>query len=397
MSDLESRKANAATAIDKAAPGLRELSLAIHGQPELNFQEHKAHAALSDYLERAGLDVSRGAYGMETAFKAVAGSGSPTVAVFCEYDALPGIGHACGHNLIAASGVAVGLALKAALAPGEGTVLVLGSPAEEGGGGKIVIIEQGALLGVDAAMMLHPTPQDAAWANVIAIEQLAVVYHGRNAHASAFPWEGINALDAMVTAYNAISVLRQQIRPNERVHGVITEGGLKPNIIPDRTAAEYYIRAPSRQALAALRARVAACFEGAATATSCSLDLKTDGRPYDDLVNNDALAAAYCDNMQTLGLSLPTKDQSLRGPAASTDMGNVSYVLPSIHPMFGIPVEPGVGNHTPGFTGAAATEEAHASMLRASKALAMTALDVYLQPGLLDSASKEFANLSRRA
>jgi amidohydrolase len=330
---------------------------------------------------------------MDTAFVARSGSGGPTLAVFCEYDALPGIGHACGHNLIAASGVATGMALKAALGEGNGTVLVLGSPAEEGGGGKVKMIDAGALDGVQAAMMLHPSPRDMAWANVIAIEQYRVFYQGRNAHASAMPWEGVNALDAVVTAYQSISLMRQQLRPTDRVHGVITEGGLKPNIIPDRTSAEYYIRARNARELEELRAKILPCFEAAATATACTVTIEPQGLPYTDLVNNDALCEAYAENMATLELQLPTKTQSLGGAGASTDMGNVSYVVPSIHPMFGIPTE--AANHTPGFTAAAATPEAHRAMLRASTALALTALDCYLKPGLLETAKEEFRNTKR--
>ena len=391
MPDLDAARSTAVAAIDAADADLRALSLDIHSHPELNFEEHHAHAALTTFLEARGFNVERGAYGMDTAFVARTGSGGPTIAVLCEYDALPGIGHACGHNLIAAAGVATGLALKAALGPGEGTVLVLGSPAEEGGGGKVKMIDAGAFDGVDAAMMLHPSPRDAAWANVIAIEQYSVRYEGRNAHASAMPWEGINALDAIVTAYQSIAVMRQQLRPTDRVHGVILEGGLKPNIIPDRTLAEYYIRARNAKELEELRGKILPCFEGAATATGCTVEIEPQGLPYTDLVNNDRLCETYAENMSTLELQLPNKAQSLSGVGASTDMGNVSYVVPSIHPMFGIPSE--AANHTPGFTAAAATPEAHRAMLRAATALALTALDSYLKPGVLDAARDEFKKM----
>jgi amidohydrolase len=391
MPDLDAARSTAVATITAADADLRALSLDIHAHPELNFEEHHAHAALTKFLAARGFEVEPGAYGMETAFVARTGSGGPTIAVLCEYDALPGIGHACGHNLIAASGVATGLALKAALGPGEGTVLVLGSPAEEGGGGKVKMIDAGAFDGVDAAMMLHPSPRDAAWANVIAIEQYRVSYSGRNAHASAMPWEGINALDAIVMAYQSIAVMRQQLRPTDRVHGVILEGGLKPNIIPDRTLAEYYIRARNAKELEELRGKILPCFEAAATATGCTVDIESQGLPYTDLVNNDRLCEAYAENMSTLELQLPNKTQSLGGVGASTDMGNVSYVVPSIHPMFGIPTE--AANHTPGFTAAAATPEAHRAMIRAATALALTALDAYLKPGVLEAAKDEFKKM----
>lgn len=391
MADLELLKAMARQVIDEASAELRHVSLGIHGKPELNFEEHHAHRLLTDYLASKGFEVTRGAYEMQTAFQAVAGSGSPVIAVLCEYDALPEIGHACGHNLIAASGVAVGLALKAVLGQGNGTVVVLGSPAEEGGGGKIYLMERGAFKDVDAAMMLHPTPGDSAFPNVIAIQQLEVEFHGRNAHASAFPWDGVNALDALILSYNAISVMRQQFRPDVRVHGVITRGGDKPNIIPDHTSAFFYLRAKTQRGLDELKAKIVPCFEGAALATGCRLDYRWAGKPYTDLVTNVAMARAYVANAHEIGRELPLEgDASL---SASTDMGNVSYAVPSIHPMFAIPTM--AGNHTPGFTAAAATQEAHDSMLSAAKALAMTALDLYLKPELLDSAKREFSGVRR--
>ncbi len=391
--DLDRRRAAIASAIDGASDDLRALSLAIHAHPELNFEEHHAHGVLTDYLEGAGFAVTPGAYEMPTAFAATAGSGSPTIAVFCEYDALPGIGHACGHNLIAISGVATALALKAALRPGEGTVLVLGSPAEEGGGGKVLMIERGALDGVAAALMLHPAPGSSAWANLIARDEVRIRYRGRNAHAGAAPWQGVNALDALIAAYNAISAMRQQMRPTDRVHGVITKGGDKPNIIPDLTEAEFYIRSRSGEELAELRAKVFGCFEGAATTAGCTLEIETPSPTYLDIATNDVMAERYCENMQMLEVILSPKDAGgIAG--ASSDMGNVSYAVPSIHPTFAIPCPPGVGNHTAGFTAAAATPEAHSATLRASKGLAFTALDLFLDPTLLRAAQSEFQTLS---
>jgi amidohydrolase len=309
--------------------------------------------------------------------------------VFCEYDALPEIGHACGHNLIAISGLATGIGLKAALGEGNGTVVVFGSPAEEGGGGKVLMLERGALEGIDAAMMLHPSPVDAAWAHMVAVERFKVAYHGRNAHAGAFPWEGVNALDAVVMAYNGISVMRQQLRPTDRVHGVITKGGVRPNIIPDHTEAEFYVRAKNVRHLEDAHRKVMACFEAAATATGCTMETEPTGPSYLDVNNNDVMASAYVAHMQEFEMVLPTKaEQGGAIAGGSTDMGNVSYEVPSIHPTFAIPSE--AANHTAGFTAAAASEEAHRATLRASKALALTALDLYLEPGRLAAAHAEF-------
>lgn len=390
MRVTETAKKRAEAAIESADTDLREISLNIHAHPELNFEEHHAHRLLTDYLETQGFEVTRSAFGMPTAFSAVAGSGSPRVAILCEYDALPEIGHACGHNLIAIAGVAAALGVKAALQPGRGTVVVLGSPAEEGGGGKILLIERGAFDGVDAAMMLHPSPSSSAWGNLIALQQLQVDYYGRNAHAGSNPWTGVNALDAMVLAYSSISAMRQQIRPTDRVHGVITQGGVKPNIIPDHTSAEFYIRSATVGQLDELRRKVTGCFEGAGTATGCRLELRAVGEPYSEVITNDVLAEAYCENMERIEVRLPTRADSngLRG--ASTDMGNVSHLVPSIHPMFAIPTE--AANHTPGFTVAAATREAHVATLKAAAGLAMTALDVLTNHDVLEAARREFAS-----
>jgi amidohydrolase len=388
MTAIETARKRAHAAIEAADRDLREISLSIHSHPELNFEEHHAHRVLTDYLEAQRFEVTRGAFGMPTAFSAVVGSGSPRVAILCEYDALPEIGHACGHNLIAISGLAAALGAKAGLEPGHGTVVVLGSPAEEGGGGKILMIERGAFEGIDAAMMLHPSPSSSAWGNLIALQQLQADYYGRNAHAGSNPWTGVNALDAMVLAYASISAMRQQIRPTDRVHGVITKGGVKPNIIPDHTSAEFYIRSATVGQLDELRTKISGCFEGAATATGCRLELKSVGAPYSEVITNDVLAEAYCENMERFEVRLPTRAASngLRG--ASTDMGNVSHVVPSIHPMFAIPTD--AANHTPGFTAAAATREAHLATLKAATGLAMTALDVLTRPAVLEAAQSEF-------
>ncbi len=392
MTATETAKKRARLAIEAADAELREISLGIHSHPELNFEEHHAHEVLTSYLEAQGFQVTRGAFGMPTAFSAIAGSGSPTVAILCEYDALPEIGHACGHNLIAISGVAAGLGVKAGLEAGQGTVVVLGSPAEEGGGGKILMIERGAFAGVDAAMMLHPSPNSSAWGNLIALQQLQVDYYGRNAHAGSNPWMGLNALDAMVLAYSSISAMRQQIRPTDRVHGVITKGGVKPNIIPDHTSAEFYIRSATVGQLDELRTKITGCFEGAATATGCRLELTPVGAPYSEVITNDVLAEAYCENMESFEIRLSSRAESSGLRGASTDMGNVSHVVPSIHPMFAIPTE--AANHTPGFTVAAATREAHIATLKAATGLAMTALDVLTRPDLREAAKREFATVA---
>ncbi|MDA0353017.1 MAG: M20 family metallopeptidase [Chloroflexi bacterium] len=383
MPDLEERRRLATNAIEDASPALRALSLDIHAHPELQFQEHHAHAVLTDLLEDRGFEVNRGAYGMDTAFRAVIGSGKPTVAVMCEYDALPGIGHACGHNLIAISGVAVGLALQAALEPGEGTIVVLGSPAEEGGGGKIRMIEEGAFASIDAAVMLHPGVEDCASPRTLAARQLDVRFHGKASHAAARPWDGINALDAMILGFNAVGLLRQQVEPSARIHGIITDGGKATNIIPDYSRAIFGVRAPTLAQRAALEPRLQACFEGAAEQTGARLEFRWGSQPYADLQSNPLLATGYEAHFRALGGD-PVPERA----SGSTDMGNVSYEVPTLHPGFAVPSE--IGTHNAGFTEAAATTVAHERTLRAATALAHTALDLYLVSGALAAARAGF-------
>jgi len=332
---------------------------------------------------------------MKTAFRAEAGSGSPVIAVLSEYDALPGIGHACGHNLIAVAGVAVGIALKKVLEsrPGSGTVVVLGTPAEEGGCGKQILIDNGAFQGIDVAMMCHPCPAEFVYASILACTELTVVFHGKNAHASAAPWEGVNALDALISGYNAVSCLRQQIRLTDRVHGVILDGGKRPNIIPDRSEALYFVRSKNKKELEELKEKVLKCFEGAALSSGCKLEHSWAKHEYLDIVTNEVMADLYTSHSAKLGHPLPPKEVQLSFPSGSTDMGNVSYVVPSIHPMYKIGTTR-VNNHTPEFTQSAGSKESHTETFRASKALAFTALDVIYSPNVLQKVKEGYAKQS---
>jgi amidohydrolase len=387
MTDLAALHTAVCQVIDQVSEDLRGISLSIHANPELGFQEQHAHRLLTDYLEHNGFAVTRGAYDMPTAFRAEAGSGGPVVALLCEYDALPEIGHACGHNLMAITGVAAGMAMKEVLGGGQGTVVVLGSPAEEGGGGKIVMIEAGAFTGIDVALLLHPTPHDGIRPVLTGVERCTVEFFGRTAHAAARPQDGINALDALLLAFNAINALRQQITPDARIHGVITRGGVRANIIPDHTSADFLVRATNDAILQDLRRRVQLCFEGAATATGCRVEVHWGDRPYRPMATNGPLGRAFHANAAELGWALPPPDVDTPS-GASSDMGNVSHVVPSIQPGYAIPCE--AGNHNPGFTAAAATPQAHAAALRAAKAMAMTALDVCVLPEVLAAAQAEF-------
>src|SRR5262245_43503415 len=318
----EKLKAQVAARIDGERAALWELSGRIHANPELCYNEHRASGWLIEYLESRGFAVERGAYGLPTAFAAHLGSGRPRVAVLCEYDALPGIGHGCGHNLIAAAGAGAGVGLAAVLGETGGSIVVLGSPGEEGGGGKIRMAREGAFAEIDAAMMIHPASLDLIAMNVLAVSAVQVEYRGRAAHAAAAPHKGINALDALVTAYQSIAQLRQHIRPTERIHGIITDGGQAPNIVPARAAGLFYVRAATESRLAGLKQRVYACFHAGALASGAEYEAHAVGDDYSDMWTNAPLAAAYQANLEQLGrrvVSAPAEQIS-----GSTDMGNVS-------------------------------------------------------------------------
>ena len=385
--EREDLKAAASAAVDVNKEELSLLSSEIWKNPELGFKEHKAHELLTSFLEKKGFALERSFTGIETAFRATFGSGRPNVCVICEYDALPEIGHACGHNLIAEAGVAAGLGLKAALecsdAP-KGRVTIMGTPAEEGWGGKVYLIENGAFKDVDIAMMVHPSPYTVLMPTFSAIAELKVTYTGKAAHAAAFPWKGVNALDAAVLAYNSISVLRQQMKPKWSVHGIITNGGNKPNIIPERSELEYWIRAPDRTELEMFGAKVKACFHAAAAATGCKVTVKEIGKVFDNLLSNEILAKLYGDNLGTFGIDFCTALEEI----GSTDMGNVSYTVPAIHPMY--LVGSGEVYHSREFTLVTNTPAAHAITLTAAKAMAHTCIDVLTTEGLLEEIKAQF-------
>ncbi|MFI5396372.1 MAG: M20 family metallopeptidase [Candidatus Binatia bacterium] len=383
-------KERACAAVEAQRIALIALSSRIHACPELKFEEAQSSAWLAEYLERAGFTVERPAYGLPTAFAARIGSGSPQVAVLCEYDALPGIGHGCGHNIIAAAGAGAGAALAGIIAETGGSLLVLGTPAEEGGGGKILMARQGAFKAVDAAMMVHPAGMDLAAMQVLAFSQVEAEYRGRAAHASAFPHRGINALDALVTAYMAIAQLRQHIRATERIHGIITDGGQAPNIVPERAAGIFCIRAATAPALARLKERVVGCFKAGALATGAELNLQTLGDDYSDMWTNRPLADSYAANLERLGRRLMDLGDVPAAIAGSTDMGNVSKLVPAIHPMIAA-APPTVPLHSTEFARWAGGEEGHRAVIDGAKALAMTALDVICTPELLAAMKATFA------
>lgn len=361
--------------IDALAPELLEIARLIHARPELAFEERYASALLCDRLEAHALSPERGAYGIETAFRCDIGAAGPEVAILSEYDALPGLGHACGHNIIAAMGfgAAVGLA-KLGLRTGR--IRYLGTPAEENGAGKAVLIAKGAFDGLDAAMMVHPASLDLETMPTLACTNVDVTYRGRASHASASPWDGVNALDALVAAYQAIAQLRQHIRPTERIHGIVTHGGDAPNIVPDRAEGRFFIRAADAAALETLRARVRACLQAGALSAGAMLDMRWWAHPYLDIRRNEPLSRAYRANAEALGRTFVDLAAIPPGAGGSTDMGNVSYVAPALHPLIGI-AAPHVGLHTECFALCAASVEGDQATIDGAKAMAMTAIDIF--------------------
>lgn len=372
---LGALKERAKAVVDEDGEDLVALSHRIHGSPELGFEEVKSSAWCAELLADAGLEVETGICDLPTAFSATAGSGPLTVAICAEYDALPGIGHACGHNVIASAAVGAGRAL-AAIADDLGiTVRVLGTPAEEGGGGKVFMLERGGFDGVNAAMMVHPAPGELDRMPCLAVEHYDVAYRGKEAHASAFPERGVNAGDAMTIAQVAIGLLRQQAEEHDQVHGIVTLGGMAPNIIPALVTAKYYVRARSLEQLERWSPRVRKCFEAGSVATGASLEIVPQGPTYSEFETDDAVAALYQSNAEALGRSFPpVRGRPMSG---STDMANVSLVIPSIHPMLGLDCLPAV-NHQPEFTAAAASAAADQAVVDGAVAMAWTVVDIAL-------------------
>jgi amidohydrolase len=380
--------------IDRRAEHLVAVSRDLHAHPELAFEEHHAHRVLTDALERDGMAVNRSAYDLPTAFDARAGSEGPTIAIVCEYDALPGIGHACGHNIIAAAGLGAALATWTLADELGGRLAVLGTPAEEGGGGKVYMAERGAFTDVDASMMVHPAGAELLRMQTLAIHQLTVEYTGRAAHAAAAPWRGQNALDAAVLGYTNVAALRQHIRPDERVHGIFTRAGERPNIVPEHTAAHWYVRAGTRERLQELKERVLGCMAAGAAATGCAMEHQWLHPPYDEMVDNEPMLAAYAANARHLGRD-PLEPTAATAVMGSTDMGNVSHAVPAIHPMIKAAPD-GVAIHTVEFASHAGSDLGDRAVVDGAKALALTVVDLWLDADTRSAVSSAHRSRSPR-
>ncbi|QYB02679.1 M20 family metallopeptidase [Rhodococcus sp. USK10] len=356
---------------------LLKLSHRIHANPESGFDEYRASEWVADELRSGGFEVQRGCYDLPTAVRATIGSGPVHVGICAEYDALPEIGHACGHNIIAAAGVGAALGLAEFVDDLGLTVTLLGTPAEEGGGGKILMLERGAFDGLHAAMMVHPAAVEMAAMPGTAISQFDVAYKGKPAHAGAYPELGVNAADAMLIAQVAIGQLRQQTRGTDRIQGIVTDAGTAVNVIPDSAAGRWIVRSDTAEELATLTSRVKRCFEAGALATGCALSITPSGPDYADLRPNARLLALYRANAEALGRTFPDLPDGVSG--AATDMGNVSHAVPTIHPMLGLDCHPAV-NHQPEFTAACVGPAADRAVLEGAIAMAWTAVDFAKQP-----------------
>jgi len=374
--------------IDSLRPELERIGRQIYANPEIGYEERQAAGWLTEFLRQQGFSVEVGVAETPTAFIATRRNGSgPTVAFLAEYDALRGLGHGCGHNLIAMASTGAGIALAEILDQFPGRVQVIGTPAEEGGGGKIRLIRSGIFQEVDAAMMFHPDTKTQVLHWALAVTHLHFEFTGRAAHASGDPEKGINALDAFVLAYNGISMLRQHIKEGARLHGFLIEGGTAPNIVPERTRGEFLVRARDEAYMQELVQKVKNIFQAAALATGCSVNLTFAEDPYTDLRNNGVLARCFEENLQRLGID-PVEGVPWEN-AGSTDMGNVSHVVPAIHPTLAIaPSE--VAGHSQAFLEASGSLRGYQAMIDAAKALAMTGADLLADPSLVENAKLEF-------
>lgn len=383
--------------IDEHGPGIVDVANQIHQRPELGYEERFASQLLADALRQHGYEVEKPLGGLETAFRATKrGKGpGPTVVVLAEYDALPNIGHGCGHNLIAASGLASAIGLGAIMDQIDGVFQVIGTPAEEGGGGKVVLIDAGIFENVDAALMVHHAGDRTGSATsypggtCLAVSHLDYEFHGKPAHAAGDPYNGANALNAVIKLFTGIDAIRQHIKSDARIHGIITHGGDAPNVVPHYAAAKFFIRAADRTYLEELEEKVRRIAEGAAIMTETRVEITRPGPTCYDMRPSYVIGRAYEENMRQAGLEVNARDQSTRGPY-STDFGNVSYVVPSVTGSFAISHEP-IPGHSQQVVDASASPYGHEQLLKVSTAMALIALDLFTDPELLAAAKDEHA------
>jgi amidohydrolase len=381
-------KQRVAEAVEAARDEIIDLSHRIHADPEPAFEEHHASAWIAEALRRHGFEVEHPAGSLATAVRATRrggkGGDGPRIGILAEYDALPGLGHGCGHNTMAASGVGAAVALAAITDDLRGEIVFLGTPAEERGSGKQIMIDDGLFEGVDAALLFHPCDRSHVESIALASEDVTVVFHGLQAHAASDPWKGKNALDAMIQLFSSVGLWRQQLRPTARVHGIITEGGTAANIIPDRTSAWFMLRSDEQAYYEEMKVQFSRMAEAAALATGTTVDVTYSGGAT-TMRNNRPLAERFRANMTAYGIEDMGDDPN----AGSTDMANVSWVCPTIHPDLAI-CEEGVPGHSIAFRDAAVAPRADETTLLAATLVAQTAVDLFMDPTLVEAAWTAF-------
>lgn len=397
----EALRVQATNAIDRAADDLVELSRFIHANPEIALEEVKSSAACADFLAARGFEVERGVADLPTAFRADCAFGEgPTIAYLSEYDALPGLGHGCGHNLIAIAGIGAGIGLSAAIGEVSGRVSVFGTPAEEAVGGKIIMAEAGLFEGIDAAIGAHPSTSEASCptvdgsGNALACRTVRVAFKGKPAHAAADPYNGINALNAVIEVFNGINALRQHVKSDARIHGIITHGGDIPNVVPKYAAAEFFVRAATLAYMNELVEKVKRIAEGAALITGAELDFALPDRPNFDMITNYSLARRLKVNLDAVELTM--QDAKAEQGSGSTDWGNVSYSVPSVETSYPI-LDRVCTWHSQEVVEAAVSELGFENTIKVAKAMALTGLDLLLDPEALIEIKQEFdGSLSKR-
>ena len=370
MNNKEKIKAS----LDKLIPSLEEVSDWMYENPELGFEEYKTSKHLINYIRSNGLEVKNPVGGLDTAFSSSIGTSGPLVVLCVEYDALPEIGHACGHNIIATASIGAGIALKEVVEDLNIRVKILGTPAEEGGGGKIVLLDEGEFEDATCSMMIHPAPYNVANPTLTTIQQYKVEFFGKDAHAAGAPEEGINALDAQIQLFVNVSTFRQQLPRTNRMHGVIVDGGFKPNIIPSYTSSEWYLRAINGEDLEVLQKKFMNFVEAAALSTGCTFKTESPDYRYTEVLNNKVMYDLFIENSKEIGREMLYEDSSLQG-LGSTDMGNVSLAMPSIHPMLSIDAGKAV-NHQPEFAAATITKGGHKAIFDGAYSMATTIVDL---------------------
>lgn len=375
--------------IDSIKPALTKMAIDIHKHPETPFKEHRSMEILTSFLAENGFSVEKGLAELSTSFKATSANykGKPAVALLAEYDALPELGHACGHNLIGPASIGAAVALHHLNFSLEGQLMVFGTPAEEGGGGKITMMQQGVFDKIDAAMMIHPSSQTRCVALMLALKEIRFEFYGKSAHAAAFPYEGINALDAVIQTFNNINALRQQLREDVRIHGIISKGGTAPNIIPDKASAIFYIRAMDIPYFEETIQKVIKCAEGAALSTGCTLSKEEKDMVYHPFKPNYPLANLFKENLNLLGIQEDSAKE--KGGKGSSDIGNLSQHVPTIHIDIGICDLKTVA-HSPEFAEAARSDKGIDGMIFGAKALAMTVYDLFSSPENIKKIKQEF-------